>query len=1270
LARIPNETRLLKRFLIIGSTLALLIALVFSAGRIVGRVLDHELAGLLSSALGLPVDIERIHADLTSLDFSTHRLTVGDLNDPVVVATDVIVGLSWAHLLQGELRLVRAAADDLSLKPSGWPRQGDAVAASYQFLEPWLPQRIDLAKGRYVAADEQTWPISNAAWRRELSGGVSLHWTSARPGGDLRIEAELDSLSGLLDLAGIAGQLQLRPLGAGVDGIELAFTLAPETDKAYTLSVHGRLATTAIELSASSPESWTLPQQSLTRLGLLDPEPLQSLLAFIMGSGASSTLEAKLIAPVPQLDLPQHKGRIEIADISINGEALTDTGISFSSDSGSLQVDAAVSHGAGGVLRWSGSLRNVNQDLRAELQAKLTVSEDDAGLIAAHMDAEWFWQNGSASLTGQGASWGALVDDLQGAVTLAGFHRGETRTPLQLTAQLDRSPDALLLEPLQLQLGAATLSGRLELSGGRERRLRTTLRGGDLDLGFLFYEPGETVQPGIAMPTFLLRYPSIDLDWDIALQAIKVPIADLADTNVKVFRDADGGKLTAGLQGQTGGELDLLLSWDNRPAAPSQVSLEIQLRELNLDRSFGQEVYGLDSRTTGSLQFNSAGNGLEEILASMRGHADLAVKLLPDNGLIQSTKDDGKIALAGSASLILADSRIVGVNISGIKIASLAQDITGDVAMQANSKPWLIAALRSERLDLGQLVESLPASAAESGQQDLLALLREIGPSKISFDAGHVTYDGIVLTDLAMIIDAGLDSFLVNKLDFGFEGAEVSSRGQVHWLTDVATLDVSGEFNGLMLEDFLQPNPGQPDLPLQGEFTVSGQGVSLTDLYTDLEGQLKLESTAVNNRAVSERRLIEGTVTRRENGFDVDLKTFAWAGSDLKGRLNYTQGVPAQIDLQLVAGVLNLAPWENALEIQPAQEQQHSMLQDAARSATDTARAILAAPYRLLHPNTGGAVAPSAKVFSQEPFERSLFSRFNGQLHGSVGQVTSGAGAASDITVDASLRDGTLLLKSAAGEANGGQATLQVRYASALESPEASLLLRFSDVHKSAAKASYPQSGHFELSSHGASSAAMASNLDGLVYLELGQGPFDYGRVGVLTADVAGSLINALIPSAKARTPHLQCAITLGMFKDGIGITPYGYAARTRSANLLGKMEVDLGKEQIRASFRSLSREGMGISIGNAFSNTVSVQGPLSDPHIVPNTGSLLFRSWAAYMTAGMSMLGESMYNRVLASADPCIAIHSKIRENICTSDAPISGSPLVCPSSASDPGG
>ena len=112
----------------------------------------------------------------------------------------------------------------------------------------------------------------------------------------------------------------------------------------------------------------------------------------------------------------------------------------------------------------------------------------------------------------------------------------------------------------------------------------------------------------------------------------------------------------------------------------------------------------------------------------------------------------------------------------------------------------------------------------------------------------------------------------------------------------------------------------------------------------------------------------------------------------------------------------------------------------------------------------------------------------------------------------------------------------------------------------------------------------------------------------------------------------------------------------------MGKVELNLKKEMMRLNLSSGSRRGLGFAIGNVFSNTVAIEGPITNPRIIPDAAGVLWRSWAAVMTAGLSLVGESVLKRALASENPCVSVQTHIRRDICGSGQPAAASALVCP--------
>jgi hypothetical protein len=368
-------------------------------------------------------------------------------------------------------------------------------------------------------------------------------------------------------------------------------------------------------------------------------------------------------------------------------------------------------------------------------------------------------------------------------------------------------------------------------------------------------------------------------------------------------------------------------------------------------------------------------------------------------------------------------------------------------------------------------------------------------------------------------------------------------------------------------------------------------------------------------------------------------------------------------------GDLSLLPWETTLEEEKAQKEAEQKAKDdpsafrqAANTSASVVKGLLTTPARMLTGSAGASEPTGDRFFSDEPIDTGFMRSNNGRFRIALDKVTSLEGSAEDLSLDITLQDAHMDIIAKAADLNGGPASFELTVDASGEVPSGTLRTNFRNVFRSAERNSYPRSGHFDLDTRGSSEAELAANLNGVAYLEFGRGPMDYGGLSLLTADVGAAMFRALIPGAATRQPEMFCAVTIVGLENGVGITPFGYAARTRTANLIGRIEADFNTERLKIQFDSRNRGGSGLAVGNVFSNTVRIEGTLTDPSIVPNATGLLWRGWAAFMTAGLSLVGESMVKRVLAADDPCGDLKTEMRKTVCGTDRRLAESPMVCP--------
>jgi hypothetical protein len=754
----------------------------------------------------------------------------------------------------------------------------------------------------------------------------------------------------------------------------------------------------------------------------------------------------------------------------------------------------------------------------------------------------------------------------------------------------------------------------------------------------------------------LALFPGIEVAWSARVKELVLPNLQINELNLDVDRGAQRGWVKLAGRGQGGGELNLRLDYETTASQPMRALMRVELDRVDIDRLFGLEQGLLQNRTSGTLVFSSAGNSISEIFESMRGDADLSLDLRNDNDWQRDSRPEEKLGVVGIATLINEAERILGLTIENLKIDSIEQDISGTMSIAAGRKPGFKAELHSARLNLPRVLEWLPENAEAADQANFLEILRSMGPFELGIQIDKLSWLEDPINAVALEFSSDINRFDMAKLQFNYLGANVDSRASLLWKEGIAHLETEGELSTLVLNEFVTAHYQQQDSrleePLAGKFSLTGEGKSLTEISSHLSGEIKLVAEPPS------RKKIDIDLTRIERGVEARINAFNWAGSELRGQVRYRNETRPDLRIELEGGTLDLRPWEE--QAQPATGKQGEEAKSTVNRTGRFALDFLSYPSRAL--GGGKDTAPGERIFSSTPWDLSTFQSMDVHVHGQLDKLHSGIAEAEQLEFDARLQNGLLNIDTRIDEINGGSAALTARFDAATVPAAGSLDARFRDLYMDPERSTYPRDGHLLADSQGGSNAEIMGNLNGMGYMEFGSGPVDYRGLRLLTADVATSMFRALIPGAKTRQPTLNCGVTLAQFTDGKGITPYGWAARTRTANLLGAIEVDLKKEQLKLTFRSRSREGVGISIGNAFSNSVDITGPLSDPRIVPNTPGLIVRGWAAFLTAGLSIVGESVFNRALASSNPCKAIRKEIRKDLCKTDVPLASSPIACP--------
>ncbi|MCB1844907.1 MAG: hypothetical protein KDI09_18225, partial [Halioglobus sp.] len=953
------------------------------------------------------------------------------------------------------------------------------------------------------------------------------------------------------------------------------------------------------------------------------PETLASLVASYFPRQNPTTLAQQLESSLPHLSLPVHQSTLQLAALRWRGQTFTDTTLNITTHAHGLELMQLASSAPAGAVLGSGHVYSDHGGWEGALAATLESTEntqgegsDDGQLDPEDPGTRLAMTSGSARLTARGATWGELLYSLAGEVNVAGNYRHPhaeaEAVPISLTGRLDNQPGAFALEDLAVGVGNGKITGNISLHGLKRRTLELALRAHNLDLTFLDEAQSSPAQadnatrtdaPLFAMPEVLA---GMDITASIAVSGLRAPGMAIATAKARAIMTHDQDErwqaaLTLDAADYSNGAYRLTAEAGGLASQPSNLAVRAELQQADLPALLRQS--GLPpTRASGTLRLQSDTRDNSGALTTLQGSAEIALALRPDNHWERAPRAGEDFQLSANAGLALeagsnGRQRIHSLLVDNLSILGEGQHLSGSASLERGRTPWLRASFDSQKLNLPELLALLPEGPKDTGKDTPLSGLRRLVSSEVSFEASNVVLSQTNLSNISAEITSRQDRINLDTLTFDTPGGGFSSTGSLAWEGDNATLQGSATLTDVDLDQFLMGGIGADSVPVSGALHFGSSGSSQSELIANLTGSLTLAASEnAGNASALSRRQVAMQVERLPDGMQLNVNTLLWGETDLSGRVRYQRGTPAALSIEEVEGTLSLLPWEgrSANKATADKNTATSTIANAAKTSASFVGNLVLSPLKML---VGDAPAAAGeRLFRQEPLPLDALGDLDITLSGKLDALESRVLRARDIDLAASIAGRSLSISANSADMNGGQADVTLHFDARDGVPSLALQSHFFNVMGLLGEATYPRSGYITLTSEGASTAELAANTSGIFYLELGSGPFDYAQMSLLNADIATTMYRTLLPGFEEKTSTLDCGVALFVAEDGIATTPYGLVARTSEANLVGRAELDLKKETVRLKLDSRSREGVGLSVGSVFSNTIEVRGPLSDP--------------------------------------------------------------------------
>jgi hypothetical protein len=1229
------------------------------------RMLEQLLPDLLAERVDQPVVIEDVSLSLLPLGAEVSRLLVGAAEAPGLLVEKAAVQLDAAELLHGRVRILSTGAESIRVDLNAWQDDGSAEPLDLELVESWLPDQMFLNALEVYSGKRLIAKTANNSFLRSTETLHQLSWTQAGLSSPLEIRVGLSSLTDFS--RDKQGRLRIEIAQESTPEqqtliVEASMVATGTTGVETRVQLNGQAISGSWLLESGDIASW--PEQSTLQLQMLDVPRLQDLIADLMASVSANDMAKNVETPaapspdwlqtlLPQVALPSHEIELQIDQLLFGTESIRSIKARIDARAGDVDVPAEVQL-RDLTARLAGA--NLQGDVALALAAKWELSADlrassDGKSDPLFENALLFWQGGLVDLTTSGTKPVELLENARGSFAANGLYLAAEALPMNVRADFNGARGLLGSDALEIQVGESIVKGALWTDEARQA-LSARLSSPLVNLDSLS-------APNVASDDAALLFKLPDSQWlpvnlpiDIEFVGDRILVAGVAFTDVELrFKnEIDKATVEVSLHTPERGHIALTIAGQHLEGAAA-VNLDLNVSSVDL-KQLGLDVpLGVSSAR---LNLTGRGVGLPAVVSNLAGEAsfELTTELLSE-----------AVRLTAKPSIGVEADQIVSVSLSDLDLRLGETTRTQGELLVALPGFAVTGELNTSVLDLDALLVSADDARAATDPTPLLPLLQDLPAVDLQIGLGELTFGEQTLSDTSLrlqsqaggvdIVDASFNSPYGAAL---WQASLVARNGAADVKVDgsIRNLNVAS-FNQSQIKDLL-------DKPLGGTVSLQGRGENWAELYLGSRLHLKLDAA---RPGPNQRPAFDIDVELRalgENQWQADIADLYWRNSDVQGRVVFRNTQPPELRADLTAGFLDLTQFEQSRAEAGSKVSNTGLI----RSVSNTTARALGFLANSVRSTVGVKARPadsaSKRFFSAQPWSLAVMDVVDAEIKIAAARVKSRRGEARDVTFRGDLGGGQLDVQMQSPQANGGPIDFVLAYDASQQPALAKLSLSLENVRLNPLPGVVPMSAFVDLSARGNSERSLASSLTGHVFIQAGAGSArfaDFGG-GLLTGDLVQGVFGKLLPAAD-RPPDLNCAVGYGELVDGSFAVPATIVMQTPVANVLIQAQADFKQETISAQLDSRSLKGTGISLGNVFSNTVQLEGSLSTPEIVSNTKGLLWRYGAALATGGISLIGESVYKRLMVDRNACATMKTTLQEKVCVPGSKLVNSALVC---------
>jgi Uncharacterized protein involved in outer membrane biogenesis len=293
------------------------------------------------------------------------------------------------------------------------------------------------------------------------------------------------------------------------------------------------------------------------------------------------------------------------------------------------------------------------------------------------------------------------------------------------------------------------------------------------------------------------------------------------------------------------------------------------------------------------------------------------------------------------------------------------------------------------------------------------------------------------------------------------------------------------------------------------------------------------------------------------------------------------------------------------------------------------------------------------KVFSPDPLPLEGLNKVDAALNLRFDKVLLPRIALNNLVLDATLKDGSLVMKPVKARIGGGsldgRLELQTHGKSmtcttALEVNQLNLGQMLKDL-KVTQTLEGILNAKLNLKSSGNSVAALMGELDGVMIAMMSKGRIQNKYLDLLGGDLSSSLFRVINPGGeKEQYTDINCVVTRFDFREGLGDCTV-LACDTKRMSLTGEGAIDLKTEKLNIALNPAPKEGINTGTGKVSLSLSELAQPFTLGGTLAHPSLKLDSKWAA-MTFGKGLGGAMLFGPAGAASS---LLGSKTAEdNLC----------------------